>query len=158
MHDLSSKKLSIGELALALDAQFLGDKPAVYLRGVATLQDAQYDQISFLVNPLYRQQALLSHAGVLIVNQADYEFLTQTKSYQDNTGVRAYLVSKNPYALFARIAQYFANLSKPNIAGFIHPTAFISPHTTVPSNCYIGAFCVLESGVTFGNSSDDGDL
>ena len=121
MHDLSSKKLSIGELALALDAQFLGDKPGVYLRGVATLQDAQYDQISFLVNPLYRQQALLSHAGVLIVNQSDYEFLTQTKSYQDNTRVRAYLVSKNPYALFARIAHY------------------------------IGAFCVLESGVTLGS-------
>ncbi len=151
MHDLSSKKLSIGELALALDAQFLGDKPGVYMRGVATLQDAQLDQISFLVNPLYRQQALLSQAGVLIVNQADYEFLTQTTSMHSNTEVKAYLVSKNPYALFARIAQYFANLSKPNMTGFIHPTAFISPHTTVPSNCYIGAFCVLESGVTLGS-------
>ena len=55
MHDLSSKKLSIGELALALDAQFLGDKPGVYMRGVATLQDDQLDQISFLVNILLIQ-------------------------------------------------------------------------------------------------------
>ena len=62
------------ELAKQFQAELVGDGSAL-LRGLAPLEFAQADQIAFLSNPLYRQQALDSAAGALIVNEADLEFI-----------------------------------------------------------------------------------
>jgi UDP-3-O-[3-hydroxymyristoyl] glucosamine N-acyltransferase len=109
---------------------------------------AQSNHLSFLSNPLYRQQASDSLAGALIVNKADLEFL-QANPGTDSSN-RVYFVSKNPYATFARMAQYFAKASAPLYPPGIHPSAAIDPTAIIPSSCHIGPFVHIAAGVKLG--------
>ena len=61
------------ELAEQFHASLVGDGSPTFT-GLAPLERAQSDQISFLSNPLYRQQASDSAAGALILSQADYDY------------------------------------------------------------------------------------
>jgi len=135
------------ELAEQFQVSLVGEASQAFI-GLAPLERAQSNQISFLSNPLYRQQAIDSLAGALILGQADLEFL------QANLGTslskRTYFVSKNPYATFARIAQFFAKESSPTYAPGIHPSAAIDSTAIVPASCHIGPFVQIGAGVTLG--------
>ena len=67
------------ELAEQFQVSLLGEASQVFIR-LAPLELAQPNYISFLSNPLYRQQASDSHAGALILSQADLEFLQANPS------------------------------------------------------------------------------
>lgn len=134
------------ELAEQFQASLVGDSSRNF-RGLAPLEEAQPDQISFLSNPLYRQQALSSKAGALILNQADLSYLQdQGKSSAD----RVYLLSKNPYATFARMAQWFARQSAPKHMPGVSPMAAVHPSAKIPSSCHIGPFVHIGPGVRLG--------
>ena len=135
------------ELAEQFQASLMGEASCAF-NGLAPLESAQQDQISFLSNPLYRQQAAESQAGALIVSKADFDFLQDTAG--QNSSKRVYFVSKNPYATFARMAQFFAKQSAPLYAAGIHPSAAIDSTSVIPSSCHIGPFVQIESGVKLG--------
>jgi len=135
------------ELAEQFQVSLVGEASHGF-SGLAPLERAQSDQISFLSNPLYRQQASDSAAGALIVGQSDLEFLQANPGV--NAAKRIYFVSKNPYATFARIAQYFAKASSPNYPSGIHPSAVIHATAIVPSSCHIGPFVHIGAGVKLG--------
>jgi UDP-3-O-[3-hydroxymyristoyl] glucosamine N-acyltransferase len=135
------------ELAEQFQVSLVGDG-SLKLEGLAPLETAQSSHISFLSNPLYRQQASDSAAGGLIVNKADLDFL------QVNPGAhsaqRIYFVSKNPYVSFARMAQHFAKITAPIYAPGIHPSAAIDSSAIIPASCHIGPFVQISSGVKLG--------
>jgi UDP-3-O-[3-hydroxymyristoyl] glucosamine N-acyltransferase len=135
------------ELANQFQASLVGEASHV-LNSIAPLERAQSDQISFLSNPLYRQQASDSTAGALILSQSDFDFL------QANPGAhsakRVYFVSKNPYATFAKMAQHFAQASAPLYPPGVHPSAAIDPSATIPSSCHIGPFVHIGANVKLG--------
>ena len=135
------------ELAEQFQVSLVGDG-SLKLEGLAPLETAQSSHISFLSNPLYRQQASDSAAGGLIVNKADLDFL------QANPGAhsaqRIYFVSKNPYVSFARMAQHFAKITAPIYAPGIHPSAAIDSSAIIPASCHIGPFVQISSGVELG--------
>jgi UDP-3-O-[3-hydroxymyristoyl] glucosamine N-acyltransferase len=135
------------ELAEQFQVSLVGDG-SLALKSLAPLELAQSSQISFLSNPLYRQQASDSAAGALIVSKADLDFL------QANPGAhsaqRVYFVSKNPYASFARMAQHFAKAAAPVYAPGIHASAAIDPTVNIPASCHIGPFVQISSGVKLG--------
>ena len=135
------------ELAEQFQASLVGEASTAFI-GLAPLEQAQPNQISFLSNPLYRQQASDSAAGALIVNKADLEFLQANPT--KNTSKRVYFVSQNPYATFARIAQYFAIASAPKYSPGIHPSAAIDSTATIPTSCHIGPFVQIGPGVKLG--------
>ena len=135
------------ELAEQFQVSLVGDGSLV-LQGLAPLERAQVSQISFLSNPLYRQQASDSAAGGLIVNQADADFL-QANPGSSSVG-RVYFVSKNPYATFARMAQHFAKASAPIYAPGVHSSAAVDPSVHIPDSCHIGPFVQIGPGVTLG--------
>jgi len=135
------------ELAEQFQASLVGEASTAFI-GLAPLEQAQPNQISFLSNPLYRQQASDSAAGALIVNKADLEFLQANPT--DSTSKRVYFVSQNPYATFARIAQYFAKASAPKYSPGIHPSAAIDVTATIPTSCHIGPFVQIGPGVKLG--------
>jgi UDP-3-O-[3-hydroxymyristoyl] glucosamine N-acyltransferase len=132
--------LNLSELADQFDCIIDGN-PELDLSGVAPLDSAQADQISFLVNPLYRQQAMLSGAGALIVSQSDYDFLKAHGS-----SPHSYVIAKNPYAVFARVAQVFAGLKATYPPTGIHPMADVHPSVNIPNSCSIGPFCSIGEG------------
>ena len=135
------------ELAEQFQASLVGEASLTFI-GLAPLERAQANQISFLSNPLYRQQASESSAGALILSQADLDFLQQNSS--PNALKRVYFVSKNPYASFARMAQYFAKVSAPIYVPGIHPNAVIDSTAIVPASCHIGPFVQIAAGVQLG--------
>ena len=135
------------ELAEQFQVSLVGDGSHAF-HGLAPLERAQSGQISFLSNPLYRQQASDSNAGALIVSKADLEFLQANPSA--HSAQRVYFVSKNPYVTFARMAQHFAKASSPIYPPGIHPSAVIDSTATIPASCYIGAFVHIGSGVKLG--------
>jgi UDP-3-O-[3-hydroxymyristoyl] glucosamine N-acyltransferase len=135
------------ELAEQFQVSLVGDGSHA-LQGLAPLERAQTSQISFLSNPLYRQQASDSSAGGLIVNQADLDFLEANPG--GNSAGRVYFVSKNPYATFARMAQHFAKFSAPVYAPGIHPSAVIDSSVAIPVSCHIGPFVQIGPGVKLG--------
>ena len=135
------------ELAEQFQASLVGEASQAFI-GLASLERAQAKQISFLSNPLYRQQASDSLAGALIVSQDDLEFLQANLSTASSK--RVYFVSKNPYATFARMAQYFAIASSPKYAPGIHPSAVIDATAIIPASCHIGPFVQIGNGVKLG--------
>ena len=113
-----SNLVTLKELALISNSDVIGS-PDFCVQSVATLEDATNLDISFLVNPLYRNDALLTRAGCLIAAQSDYKYLSQnTKA----TGPLNFLISKNPYVTFAKISQFFNNKKK---ILYIYPTTIL---------------------------------
>jgi len=135
------------ELAEQFQASLVGEASLNFI-GLAPLERAQSTQISFLSNPLYRQQASDSAAGALIVSKSDLEFLQANPSRHSAT--RVYFVAKNPYATFARMAQYFAKVSTPLYTSGIHPSSAIDASSIVPASCHIGPFVQIGPGVKLG--------
>jgi UDP-3-O-[3-hydroxymyristoyl] glucosamine N-acyltransferase len=135
------------ELAEQFQVSLVGDGSLV-LHGLAPLERAQANQIAFLSNPLYRQQASDSAAGALILSQSDLNFLQANP--RANATQRTYFVSKNPYASFARMAQHFAKASAPVYAPGIHVSAVIDSSVSIPASCHIGPFVQIGSGVRLG--------
>jgi UDP-3-O-[3-hydroxymyristoyl] glucosamine N-acyltransferase len=135
------------ELAKQFQVSLVGED-SIALQSLAPLERAQASQISFLSNPLYRQQASDSAAGGLIVSQADLDYLQANPSA--HSARRVYFVSKNPYASFARMAQHFAKASEPVYAPGVHPSAVIDPSVSIPTSCHIGPFVHIGSGVKLG--------
>jgi UDP-3-O-[3-hydroxymyristoyl] glucosamine N-acyltransferase len=135
------------ELAEQFQVSLVGDG-SLSLQGLAPLELAQSSQISFLSNPLYRQQASDSAAGGLIVSKADLEFLQTNPG--SHSAERVFFVSKNPYAIFARMAQHFAKTSAPVYAPGVHPSAVIDPGVSIPTSCHIGPFVQIGPGAKLG--------
>ena len=145
----------LAELAARVGAELSGDG-AVRIERVGTLQSAQRDAITFLVNPRYRRELAATHAGAVIVAPALAGATNLPK-----------LISANPYATFARVAALL-HPSVPVTAG-IHPTAIIGagalvaasasvgPHVTVGANAVIGERVAIGAGSVVGDASHVGN-
>lgn len=136
--------IALAELARKLDAKLIG-RSDVLVGGVAPLDCANPEQLAFLSNPHYLQQAIQSSAGAIIIGPND---LNKLGDHQQ----RNWLVSPNPYACFARAAQLFFSIEQnkhKRIPGRAS-TAVISPEAHIPTSCYIGPFVSIGAGVTLG--------
>ena len=87
---------SLGELAASLGATVQGDAGLI-VKSIAPLDQAGADQLAFLSNPLYLNQAVSSGAGAIIVSPRDLETLES----QGHAAGRNWLIAANPYAAFA---------------------------------------------------------
>jgi UDP-3-O-[3-hydroxymyristoyl] glucosamine N-acyltransferase len=137
---------SIAELAAQYSARLVGDGH-VEVTGLAPLSEAKPDQMAFLANPLYRKEALSSHAGCLILSEVDYEFLSNS---ENSIKTQTFLVTQNPYALFARISQGFEKKLAPSVSSGIHPSAVIEEGAVIAPSATIGPFCHIGKKVQVG--------
>ncbi|AWW49993.1 UDP-3-O-(3-hydroxymyristoyl)glucosamine N-acyltransferase [Polynucleobacter paneuropaeus] len=135
------------ELAKQFQASLVGEG-SLSFDSLAPIELAQSNQIAFLSNPLYRQDAIESAAGALILSQADYEFL-KDQAHSKNPN-RIYFISNNPYATFAKVAQLFAKTSAPNYPAGVHASSVIDPSAQVPASCHIGPFVHIGPRVKLG--------
>ncbi|CAG2143974.1 UDP-3-O-(3-hydroxymyristoyl)glucosamine N-acyltransferase [Cupriavidus numazuensis] len=135
---------TLGQLATENGAQVVGD-PDLVIIGLAPLDQAGSGELSFLSNPLYLAQALSSAAGAVIVSAADLERI-RAEGQADG---RNWLVARNPYVCFAKIAQRFDKANQDARTG-IDPRASVAADVTVPASCFIGPNVVIESGARIG--------
>jgi UDP-3-O-[3-hydroxymyristoyl] glucosamine N-acyltransferase len=137
-------QLSVGQLAeriaLATDGAL-----AVALRGsadtmitaVAPLDTAGADHLSFLANVRYRQQALASRAGAIVVGERDIEAL-----FPAGRAAGVLIACTNPYAWFSLAAQ--ALNPPPAHRPGRDPTACIAADAQVDTEARIDAHAVID--------------
>ena len=128
----AATELTVGAIAARFDLALRGD-PGLPVDGVGTLAGAGPRQIAFLANPAYRAQARECRAAAVVLHESDAGFATG-----------CVLISRNPYADFARIAALFERRS-PATAG-AHPTAVIAAGAQVDPTASIGPHCVVDAG------------
>ena len=149
--------LSLGELADAFELTLHGD-PDTRVNGLATLSAAGPDQLSFLANPAYLRQLAETRAGAVVLAAGDRERCK-----------RPCLVSRNPYADWARIASRLHPV--PGDPPGRHPSAAVDPSARIAADASIGAQvsigadceigpgavigpgCVIEAGAIIGAGS-----
>lgn len=133
---MKSIVFTLGELADRLGAAVRGatDK-SIY--GLATLQDAGPEQLSFLANPQYRKYLAQTQAAAVLLTAADAE------GYQGDA-----LIVANPYLAYAELSHLFDR--KPKASPGIHPSAVVADDAQVDPSASIGAYVVIESGARIG--------
>jgi UDP-3-O-[3-hydroxymyristoyl] glucosamine N-acyltransferase len=102
---------------------------SVELRGLAPLDEAGPEQLSFLARPDYRERARASRAGAIIAGPAE------------SLPGRTVLVSTDPYRSFALAMRLFHPEQRP--APGIAPSAVIDPSAQVDDGAHVGALVVV---------------
>jgi UDP-3-O-[3-hydroxymyristoyl] glucosamine N-acyltransferase len=107
------------------------------IRGVAGLTDAGAEDLSFLANPGYRARLASTRAGAVVMREEDAAL----------SPVPA-LISRNPYADFARIASLF----EPRAAAppGIHPSAVVEAGADISPSASVGPFCHVAASARIG--------
>lgn len=153
--------ISLGDLAALLGGQLVGD-PTIAVTGIAPLDAAGETQVTFLSNPRLRGKLAQCQAAAVILTAEDGAAVAATYG-----GTRIEL--KNPYAAFARAAQWFAaRQAIPPIPGRhpsaaidsaaqVDPSASIGPHVTIEAGAVVGAHCVIDSGCFIGRDARVGE-
>ena len=123
---------TLGELAEALGATLDGD-PGRRVTGVAPLETAGPDDISFLTDPRYAAAARASRAGALVVGPAA----------QDLPG--PILRCPAPQLALVALLELFHPPSA--AAPGVHPTALVAADARVDATATVGAFTDRKSVV-----------
>lgn len=134
---------TLAELAESQGISFKGNGK-VTLGSVATIENADSNQIAFLANSNYSKFLKTTQAGAVILTAQDAE------KYSGNC-----LISENPYVTFAHIAQLFdqLNQSLKSHNREIHNSAIISTQVKLGSDVGIGALSFLDDEVSIGNDT-----
>ncbi|SDQ62696.1 UDP-3-O-[3-hydroxymyristoyl] glucosamine N-acyltransferase [Paraburkholderia fungorum] len=112
---------------------------------LAPLDQAGPDQLAFLANPKYLSQVDTTRAGAVLISAND---LTKLASREG----RNFIVTPNPYAYFARVAQTFIDLAMPKAAPGVHPSATIDPSAQIAATAVIGPHVTVEAGAVIGEN------
>jgi UDP-3-O-[3-hydroxymyristoyl] glucosamine N-acyltransferase len=133
---------SLGELATEFGCDLVGD-PNTRVDRVATLANASPDSIGFLANPAYRRFLACTEAAAVVLAEAD----------ADDCPVAA-LISKDPYATYARIARALhpPEIHPPGVhaSAVVDHSATISDRAHISANAVIGEDCSIADGVYIG--------
>ena len=128
--------LRLAELAVRFGCELRGD-PDTLVERVAPQQDAAPGSLAFLANPKYRKHLATPRASAVVLDAAA----------AGECPVAA-LVARNPYAVYARIAQ----LLYP-VPGFVpgrHPSAVVEDGAAVDASAWIGAQAYVATGTVIG--------
>jgi UDP-3-O-[3-hydroxymyristoyl] glucosamine N-acyltransferase len=124
------------ELAALVSGQVRGDDSR-RVRGVASLESAGPEDLSFLTNARYRAAVASSRAGVLLVGPG-VEFPG-----------RDLLIAPEPYVAFAKILAYLH--PEPEAASGVSPDASVAESARLGRDVAIGPFAVVAEGAALGD-------
>ena len=126
---MKPKHFTLAQLAEVLGAELRGNAQKV-IQGIATLQDATSEQLSFLANAHYRKQLEHTQAGAMLLSNADAE------AYSGHC-----LVVEDPYLAYAKLSHYFDRT--PQQPAGIHPSAVVADSAQVSATASIGPGAVI---------------
>jgi len=131
--------MTLEKIAALTGARLVGD-PDYPIRGIADLESAQPDQVSFLANPRYAKAAQRSRAGAILVPPEAPLALD-----------RQWLVCDSPSSAFQQLVDHFypADRYRSGFTG-VHPSAVIHPTAQVDPSAQIGPLCVVDRGAQIG--------
>jgi len=127
--------MRLAEIAKRIGCEVRGDGN-IEIRGLAPIDAAEADTLTFLGNPRYRSHLATTGAGAVILAEQDPEVPI------------ASLRTRDPYRAFAEAVELF-HVPPPSQQG-IHPTAVIAPNATLGPNASIGPYCVIGENTHIG--------
>jgi UDP-3-O-[3-hydroxymyristoyl] glucosamine N-acyltransferase len=130
--------MRLREIAAALDRRLEGD-PEILITGVAGMEHAAADQLTFLANPKYAHKVKHTKASAILISEHHQDLPI------------AQIVSDNPYLDFARVLAMFYQPPRP--APGVHPMAYVAPTAIIGENCSIGPFAVVGERVRIGRNA-----
>ena len=133
------------EIANKLGLKVIGEAQKDIV-GIANLITAKENEISFLSDHKMLQHLSSSKAGAVIVKEEHVIENAQT----------TFLVSKDPYVSFAKLAQLFD--TTPPCAEGIAESAVIHPTAVIGQNVAIGPNAVIEANAQIGDGAQLGAL
>jgi UDP-3-O-[3-hydroxymyristoyl] glucosamine N-acyltransferase len=131
-----------GPYSLAIIASAAGgvaDDLALLLEGVAPLQTARSNEVSFLENRRYASVLNQTSAGAVIVHP--------DMAARVPAGTVA-IQTTEPYAAWARVAALFHPV--PPLSPGIHPSAIVAEGARVDPSAEVGPLSVIETGAEIG--------
>jgi UDP-3-O-[3-hydroxymyristoyl] glucosamine N-acyltransferase len=131
---------TLGEIAIGADAQLSIDaQSGVSMRGVASLEKAQGDELSVFLDARYADAFANSHAGAIITSR-------KLASLPRNGALL--LLANDPRLAFALAGLMFypPDIAEPGIS----PSACIAPSAIVGIDCRIDAGAVIGAGARIG--------
>jgi len=133
-------ELRLSEIVARLGGELLGDGDTVIER-IGPLDAATPRTISFLSNPRYRSQLAETAAGCVIV----------APTVRAEAAERpAAIITPDPYLYFARLTQWWAQMTRAAPVAGIHPSAVIDPSAQVDASSSIGPLVVIDAGARIG--------
>lgn len=136
--------LRLGSIVESLGGELLG-KADLVIEGLASLEAATPQHLSFLSHPKYQNQLAQSQAACVIVSP-------QMRDLAVARG--ACIVSEQPYLYFARVTQLWKKHLPQTERPRIHPSAVIDPEAVVHPLARVGALCVVERGACIGADTE----
>lgn len=132
-------KITASELAKMTGGAIEGN-PEALISGFAKIEEAKEGDLSFIANPKYAHFASSTKASVLLVN----------KNFESPNDLKPTLVRvDDPYYTLALLLRLMEQ-SKSQPSGIESPVA-IGEGTTLPENCYLGAFSYLGKNIKIGS-------
>jgi UDP-3-O-[3-hydroxymyristoyl] glucosamine N-acyltransferase len=130
--------MKLSEIAARLNCRLHGDG-AIEIDGVAGMEHAGPDQLTFLANPKYIHKVKQTRAAAILLAEpiADAPI--------------ASLVSSNPYLDFARALELFYRPPRP--APGVHPSASIAASAVIGEGAHIGPFVAIGENVSIGRNA-----
>ena len=136
--------LLLGSIVEQLGGELHGDA-GLKIEGLAPLEMANPQQLSFLSHPKYQSQLAGSRAACVIVSD---QMRTQALARG------ACILVDQPYLYFARVTQLWKK-SLPQAAQVqIHPSAVIDATALIHPRARIGALCVIGRGAHIGADTE----
>ena len=125
--------------AVAKTAEGIAPQVDLLVTGIAPLQTAGPDEVSFLDNRRYASALEKTSAGAVIVHP---DMLARVPM------ATVPIVTTEPYAGWARVAALFH--PTPPVCPGIHPSAIVSEDARVDPSAEIGPFSLIEAGSEIG--------
>ncbi len=143
-------------IALDVLAQNIGieyDGVSIPITAMNTLKEAQYSELSFIVDKKHLEMLKETQAGAVIVTEA---FVDAVPS-----GCKILLVASNPYLYMAKASKYFAKLpleSDSSVAeigqnSVVGENVFIANGARIGNHCIIMPGCYIGADVTIGDTT-----
>jgi UDP-3-O-[3-hydroxymyristoyl] glucosamine N-acyltransferase len=131
--------MTVGEIAELLHGRVIGNTQAT-IRGLAKIEEAGPEDLTFVANPKYAKYLEESHAGVVLISPA----LIPSD--------RTVIVVDDPYLCFVRLLEIFYPAVREVEIG-VHASAVVDATAVLGEQVAIGAHCVIESGARVGAGS-----
>ena len=149
---MSLNYYSLAELAEMVGGEVRGDA-SVRVSGLATLQSADAEQLSFLANPAYEKYLADTKAAAVIVNDKAIDKCTSNA-----------IIHENPYLAYAKLSHLWDKNASNDQSAFtvhssavVHESAKIHDRVHVAAGVVIGENVVIHSGVMVGANTVIGD-
>jgi UDP-3-O-[3-hydroxymyristoyl] glucosamine N-acyltransferase len=131
--------MKLFEIAQILGASLQNASPETEITGVAGIEDAGPQQITFISNPKYVAMARSTRAAAILV----------TPGFPGE-GL-PFLRHGNPYLAFARALELF--YQAPKYQPGIHPTAVIDPSAKLGAGAHVGPYVVIDADAILGSDA-----